>query len=110
MPQHEWAIRWNPSNVDTTPLGPSQSVLIRGVRVLISGIVLYRQDTFGTTRSVHITVDVHISGVSTSKVRFHCSFNFSTDLVIVILSSPIHLIFVHNLSSHHEGDEHFQSM
>ena len=50
-----------PSNMDT--LGtrlecPDQ----RGV--LISGVVVYTQDTFWTVLSVHITVDVRNSGVS----------------------------------------------
>ena len=40
-----------PSNVDTPPDK-------RGV--LISGVVLYTQHTFGTARSVRITVDARI--------------------------------------------------
>ena len=47
-----------------TPLGFSQSVLIRG-GVLISGVVLYTQDEFKTACSVCITVNLCISGVST---------------------------------------------
>ena len=48
------------------PLGPSQIVLIKG-GVLISGVVLYAQDTLRIAHSVCITVDVHISGVSTRR-------------------------------------------
>ena len=45
--------------------------------VLISEVVLYTCDTFGTARNVRITVDVRISGVSARqgvrKAVFHCS-------------------------------------
>ena len=53
-----------------TPLGPSQSVLIKGVS-LFRGVVLYVQDTFQTTRSVRITVDVRISRVSARRVPLY---------------------------------------
>ena len=63
---------WNPSNA--TVFRPIQSVLIRGVP-LFQGLFnnyIYMYDMFGTARSVCITVDVLISGVSAIKLGFHC--------------------------------------
>ena len=50
-------IQWNPSNVDTVGT-LSECPDWRGV--LISGAVLYTQDTFGTTSSVHITLKLMV--------------------------------------------------
>ena len=46
-----------------TPLRPTQIVLIKGVS-LFRGLFYIHEITFGTTHSVHIIVDVRISGVS----------------------------------------------
>ena len=53
----------NPSNADT--LETLSECPAWGA--LISGVVIYAQDTLGTTRSVRIRVDVQILEVSTNR-------------------------------------------
>ena len=58
------SIKYSETPLMRTPLGPSQSVLIRGMALYFRGCFNVCRIFSGTARSVRITVDVRISGVS----------------------------------------------